>query len=100
MAGLAVSLHDGPAAGFYETHFERAPEELTAVTSTLDGAASVLDLPEDMPTLGENVHAYRLVGHGHMCGRGAGGCLTVAHYELTKEPWQAFTPLRAVPDPD
>ncbi len=95
--GIAVSLLDGPAAGFYETQLESAPDELMAVTSTIDGAAAVLDLPEDMPTLGENVHTYRKVGHGHMCGR---RCVTVAHYELTKEPWQAFTPLRVVPDPD
>ena len=96
--GIAVSLLDGPAAGFYETQLERAPEELTAVTSTIDGEAAVLDLPTDMPALGENVHTYHFCGHGHMCGPRK--CLTVAHYQLPKETWQSYTPLRAVPDPD
>lgn len=88
---------DGPAAGDYETEFERAPEELTAVTSTIDGAAAVLDLPGDMPALGENVHTYRRAGSGHTCGR-PGGCVTTWWYQLATEPWQALTPLRPVPD--
>jgi hypothetical protein len=94
---VSVYLVDGPALGSYETEFDRAPEQLTAVTSTIDGAAAVLDLPGDMPALGENTHVYTRRGCGHVCGR-PGGCETVWNYALATEPWQAFTPLRPVPD--
>lgn len=95
---IDVYLVDGPAVGGYETSFEAPPDDLQAVTSTLDGAASVLDLPGDAPALGENVHTYRRIGHGHTCGRGKGGCVTSWYYELVKEPWQTLTPLRPVPE--
>lgn len=94
--GIEVVLVDGPAAGHYATAFTAAPEQLTAVVSTIDGAAAVLDLPSDVPALGENAVSYRRNGAGHACGR-PGGCTTWWLYELVPETWQGYTPLRAVP---
>lgn len=87
-----VFLTNGPCEGHYE--IATAPERLRAVLSS-DGIAAVLDLPEDDPLLGEQVHVYVRLALAFTCGRDAGGCRVTWWYELLAGSDLA-EPLRAV----
>lgn len=79
MAGLFVSLADGPLKGANFT-VARCPREVRCVRAS-DGTMDILNEPDDAPRLDEEVHWYRWDGgrvSGHICGRGRGhsGCYT------------------------
>jgi hypothetical protein len=76
---VAWVLTGGPCEGTYHAESSWPPPERIKAVHDGNGYTAVLDLPEDLPQLGETVVEYELASHGFACGRPkAGG--PFAHY--------------------
>ncbi len=68
-----VYLHGGPCEGHYDTDLDlHAPPALLTAVVAIDGTTAVLDLPDELPLLGDEAHEYDLSGVLHVTTRADG----------------------------
>ena len=84
-----ITFEDGPAAGAV-LDLRRAPVFLRVVIDRKTNEVDALDLVNDLPTLGEDVHVYRRIGkaeayHLKCSPPAASGMRSRAKYQLYDE---------------
>jgi len=97
-------LFGAPCGGNYEAESTWPPPDKIRAVHDGNGYTAVLDLPDDVPLLGEKVVEYELSSWGFACGRGRRGSHTFATYfraglagpAKTREAVRASRPLEVV----
>lgn len=78
---VAWILFGAPVSGTYDAESSWPPPAKIRAVHDGNGYTAVLDLPDDMPLIGEHVVEYELSTYGVKCGRGGKrGCALFATY--------------------
>lgn len=77
---MTFILFGAPCGGNYEAESTWPPPERVRAVHDGNGYSAVLDLPEDVPLLGEDVVEYELSSYGFSCGRGRGASYRFATF--------------------